>query len=64
MRRGGGPAGVESRRIRWAENVAHMGEKRNAYKGSVELKKKEELKGLGVDDSVVLIYIDRMASTE
>jgi hypothetical protein len=28
------------------------------------LKKKEELKGLGVDDSVVLIYIDRMASTE
>jgi len=42
-----------------------MGKKRNAYKSLVgRTEKRDDLIDLGVDYSVILKYMDRMASTE
>ena len=44
--------------------MAYMGEKRNADKSLVgRTQKREDLKDLGVNDSVILKYMYRMAST-
>jgi hypothetical protein len=44
---------IKSRKIKWVEYVAHMGEMRNAYEVSVKtLKRKDHSEDLGVDGKV------------
>jgi hypothetical protein len=43
---------MKSRRLRWAGNVARMGEERKLYKILVENQKKREHSDLGIDESM------------
>jgi hypothetical protein len=53
---------MKSRRMRWVEHLARKGEKRNAYRFLAEnLKKRDHVKGLGVDGIVILkMYLEEL----